>query len=259
MSNLYLLRVIGGNIETYEQPNLEITGNMVLDLKVIRKITATLQGLGSIQYTLDTTRKGTETYDINSENYTMLMATDARGYGWMLSIPPGGLLTTQEITMTPFDKIDLSQSESGIISGVQLEPDGLYFTDAVRLTVHPPAHIGDQGIGLIFTMQEGGSNVAFAPTDNNKTIAMAGIWHFSSAGYGHGYTSDALAGLLERAKGEYQEALALAKMFIKTGAPEPPVPPSISQFCRCTEANPDEGESYEFVRNFMDPYTPIQR
>ncbi|MBN1186116.1 MAG: T9SS type A sorting domain-containing protein, partial [Bacteroidales bacterium] len=37
MSNKYLLRVTGDNIETYEQQNLEITSSMVLDLVLSRK------------------------------------------------------------------------------------------------------------------------------------------------------------------------------------------------------------------------------
>jgi hypothetical protein len=221
--------------------------------------TATLKELGSISYTLDTSRKDTATYDAASPDYVYLMATDSRGYKWSLYIPPGALLTTQEITMTPFDKIDLSQSESGIISGVQLEPDGLYFSDAARLSVIPPDNSGDPGIGLIFTMQQGGSDVAFAPTDNNENTAMSELWHFSSAGYGNGYSSDGLDALRDFAKKEYQETITLAKMFIKTGAPEPPLPPSISMFCRCTEANPEQGESYEYVQTFISPYDDMVR
>ena len=39
MSNQYLLRVTGTNIETYEQPNLEITSNTTLVVTVIRTVT----------------------------------------------------------------------------------------------------------------------------------------------------------------------------------------------------------------------------
>ncbi len=120
---------------------------------------------------------------INSQEGLLLTVADANGYGWMLSIPAGALLTTTEIKMTPFATIDFSRSQARIISGVQFEPDGLQFVDSVRLSVTAP--ISNPGIGLIFSFQQDGSHVAFAPTINTSAgkTAMAQIWHFSSAGY----------------------------------------------------------------------------
>lgn len=84
-----------------------------------------LGDLGSISYTLDTARQVSQTFDFNSGEGLILTAADANGYGWMLSIPADALLTDQTITMTPFASMDVSQSGAKIISGVQLEPDGL--------------------------------------------------------------------------------------------------------------------------------------
>ena len=102
--------------------------------------------------------------------------------------------------MTPFATIDVSRSGVKIISGVQLEPDGLQFTDAVRLSVTAP--LDNPGVGLIFSFAQDGSNVAFAPTANTSggKTAIAEIWHFSSAGYTNGDTSgqDGLDALLKR-------------------------------------------------------------
>jgi hypothetical protein len=216
-----------------------------------------LGDLGSIAYTLDTARKMSGTFDINTGEPLTLMVEDANGYGWMLSIPADALLSTQTITMTPFATIDVSRSGAKIRSGIQLEPDGLQFADAVRLTVKPP--ISNPGVGLIFSIQKDGSDVAFAPTTNSREIAMAQIWHFSSAGYDDGYDAgkDGMAQYKKWAEEDYQLALDAAKQFVKKGAPTPPTPPSISMFCRGTEVNPEEGEAYEFTHYFVEPYGDI--
>ncbi len=218
--------------------------------------------LGTIGYTLDTTRQVSDTFDFNSGEGLVLTAADANGYGWMLSIPADALLTTIEIKMTPFATLDVSQSGAKIISGVQLEPDGLQFVDAVRLSVTAP---GDNpGVGLIFSFQQDGSEVAFAPTDNTSggKTAIATIWHFSAAGYVNGETAgdDGLNAILQKVEEDYRWALAAARLFIRNGAPTPPTPPVFSQFCRGTEVNPEapiQAELFEFGRTFLDPYNEI--
>jgi hypothetical protein len=69
--------------------------------------------LGSITYTLDTAKKVSGTFDINTGNTVTLLVEDANGYGWMLWIPADALMSTVTITMTPFATIDTSQSDSG--------------------------------------------------------------------------------------------------------------------------------------------------
>jgi hypothetical protein len=216
-----------------------------------------LGDLGSISYTLDTARQVSGTFDFISGENLILTVADANGYGWMLSIPADALLSNQTITMTPFASMDVSQSGAKIISGVQLEPDGLQFVDAVRLSVTAP--IDNPGISLIFSMNQDGSQVAFAPTANTSggKTAMAQIWHFSSAGYDNGYDAgrDGMDQYQKMAWEEYQLALDAARQFIKNGAPRPPESPSISMFCRGTEVNPDQNEAYEYMREFLDPYS----
>jgi hypothetical protein len=215
---------------------------------------------GTIGFTLDTARQTSGTFDFMSGEGLILTAADANGYGWMLSIPADALLSNTEIKMTPFATLDVSQSEAKIISGVQLEPDGLQFVDEVRLSVTVP---GDNpGVGLIFSFQEDGSEVAFASTVNTSggKTAIATIWHFSSAGYAGGDSGDDPGGYRQMAEQEYRWALAAAKLFIQNGAPTPPTPPVISQFCRGTEVNPEEpiqADIFEFGRTFLDPYTEI--
>lgn len=87
--------------------------------------------LGSITYTLDTARQVSQTFDIHTGKDVILTVADANDYHWMLSIPADALLTSETITMTPFATMDVSPSGAKIISGVQLEPDGLQFVDAV--------------------------------------------------------------------------------------------------------------------------------
>jgi hypothetical protein len=210
-------------------------------------------GLGSIGYTVDEGRKASGTFDINAGTSLTLMAEDANGYGWMLWIPEDALMETETITLTPFATIDTSQSVPKIISGVRLEPDGIQFVNAVQLTVHPPG--GDPGVGLIFSFDQDGSNLDFAPTINAGTNAVAQIWHFSAAGYSNGAAAgkQSISDLFERAMAEYNAALEGARNFIGH-PPRPPTSPSISMFCRGTEHNPDQNEAYEYMREFFDPY-----
>ena len=211
-------------------------------------------GLGSVGYTVDESRKASGTFDTNAGTSLTLMAEDANGYGWMLWIPADALMKTETITMTPFATIDTSQSEAKIISGVRLEPDGIQFVNAVQLTVNPP--IDNPGVGLIFSFDQDGSEVDFAPTINAGVNAVAQIWHFSAAGYTNGAAAggDGMDPYQKMAREEYRLALDAAKQFIKNGAPRPPASPSISMFCRGTEHNPEQGESDEFMREFLDPY-----
>ena len=216
-----------------------------------------LGDLGSIAYTLDTAKQVSGTFDLDKGESLTLSVADANGYGWVLSIPADALLTTTEIKMTPLATMDVTQSDAKIISGVQLEPDGLQFTDAVQLTVTAP--IDNPGIGLIFSMNQDGSHVAFAPTTNTSggKTAIAQIWHFSSAGYDNGYDAgrDGMDQYQQMAREEYRMALDAARQFIKNGAPRPPTSPSISMFCRGTEVNPEQGEAYEYMHEFLDPYS----
>ncbi|MGD0173132.1 MAG: hypothetical protein ABSC61_01665 [Anaerolineales bacterium] len=216
-----------------------------------------LGDLGSITYTLDSARQMSKVFDPNSEEGVILTVEDANGYGWMLSIPADALLSTQKITMTPFATMDVSRSDAKIVSGVQFEPDGLQFTDAVQLTVTAP--IDNPGVSLIFSMNQDGSNVAFAPTTNTSggKTAIAQIWHFSAAGYDNGYDAgrDGIDQYQKMAREEYRLALDAARQFIKNGAPRPPTSPSISMFCRGTEVNPEQNEAYEYMREFLDPYS----
>jgi len=224
---------------------------------VPRRTSGVLGDLGSITFTLDTPRQVSDTFDFNSGEGLILTAADANGYGWMLSIPADALLTTTEIKMTPFATMDVTQSDARIISGVQLEPDGLQFVDAVRLSVTAP--IDNPGVGLIFSMNQDGSNVAFAPTTNTSggKTAIAQIWHFSAAGYDNSAQSgdDTKSAYRKMAEDDYRLALDAARQFIKAGPPAPPFPPSISMFCRGTEVNPEQNEAYEYMREFLDPYS----
>jgi hypothetical protein len=198
----------------------------------------TPSGLGSIGYTVDEGRKASGTFDINAGTSLTLMAEDANGYGWMLWIPADALMKTETITLTPFATIDNSQSEAKIISGVRLEPDGIQFVNPVQLTVHPP--IDNPGVGLVFSFNQDGSEVNFAPTVNAGTNAVAQIWHFSSAGYDNAdhAGNDGMQQYQELAYELFLSALDAADKFIKN-PPRPPEAPQISMFCRGTEHNPD--------------------
>ena len=214
-----------------------------------------LGSLGSIQYTLDTARKASATYD-SSSGPVHLKVTDAKGFVWELWVY-GGLAESEVISMTPFASLDTSQSQAKPRSGVQLEPDGLQFSESVTLIVTPP--MGNPGAGLIFSLNQDGSGVRFAETWNSGNKATAWIWHFSAAAYDDGADAgkDLMAQYAKWAAEDYKLALDAANLFIKAGPITPPTPPAISQYCRGTEVNPEQGEDYEFMRYFLDPYSDI--
>ena len=164
----------------------QIGGNPSIFLPVIMNGSGNtpITDLGSIKYTLDTARQATATYK-NDGNPVTLSVTDAQGYVWTLTIPNGALLWPQKITMTPFASMDVSQSVAKVRSGVMIGPEGLRFTMAVTMTVTPP--MANPGVGLIFSMQEDGSKVQFAPTTNSGITASAQFFHFSPTGYDDGY------------------------------------------------------------------------
>jgi hypothetical protein len=244
----------GNPLESSPAPSSQPSADSPVDVPT--RNSQVLGDLGSISYTLDTARQVSDAFDFNSGEDLILTTVDANGYGWMLSIPADALLSNQTITMTPFVSMDVSQSGAKIISGVQLEPDGLQFVDAVRLSVTAP--IDNPGISLIFSMNQDGSQVAFAPTTNTSggKTAIAEIWHFSSAGTDNSSHSgeDVMDLYRKWAAEDYKLALDAAKQFIKN-PPHPPASPSISMFCRGTEVNPDENEAYEYMREFLDPYS----
>lgn len=204
--------------------------------------------------------KDSAVYDPSLGNGLFLGVTDSKGYTWTLLIPHGSLLTKATITMTALGVKELGNN---IRSGVKLEPDGLYFSGAAMLTCALPDSVSDPEVSLIFNLKTDGSYASFTPTDNysynNKTIARAQIWHFSS--YGNDNSTESMSEVMEVykkcAEEDYTNAMAAAKLFLNNPAPVPPVPPSISQFCRCTEVNPEDGAQYEFTRTFMDPYSDM--
>jgi len=91
------------------------------------------------------------------------------------------LLWPQQITMTPFATLDDSKSNAKPTSGGAVEPDGLQFSVAVSLSVTPPS--ANPGVGLIFSLNQGGTNVQFSATSDAASTATTQIFHFSSDAY----------------------------------------------------------------------------
>ncbi len=204
----------------------------------------------------------TQIFDPDSEHYTFLMVRDAHGYTWTLSIPPQALMQTVTIKMSVQPEIvNMTESVATLRSGVKLEPDGIQFMKSVRLTATPPDSIPDPGLSFIFSVREDNSGFDFAPTTNSQNIAAASIWHFSSYGYDNSTQSDwdKYMDLLKKwVEEDYKNAINAAKLFVKNNlTPTPPVPPSVSWYCRCTEVNPENGEWYEFMHYFFEPYVDL--
>jgi hypothetical protein len=200
--------------------------------------------------------KDSAIFDPTSGSGVFLGVTDAKGYTWKLLIPNSSLLTTETITMTALDAKDLG---TNVRSGVKLEPDGLYFSGSAQLSCVSPDTISNPEVILIFNLNDDGSFASFAPvynnTYNNKNTAMASIRHFSKYGTDNSSESDddIMDAYRADAENDYNAAKSFSHVFLMNGAPDPPAPPSIDQFCRCKES----GEVYKFTKDFISAYEGI--
>ncbi|MGH7950453.1 MAG: hypothetical protein ACREFE_00820 [Limisphaerales bacterium] len=134
--------------------------------------------LGNVQFTLDTSREGTLYFAADGATAT-LSVTNALGWVWTLSCPTDALLTPRVITMTPFASVDSGDALLPVDAGVQLEPDGMQFSDGVTLTVNPPALLGAHA--ALMMAENDGSDIYFVQSTNQANIYSTTLFHFSSA------------------------------------------------------------------------------
>ena len=135
--------------------------------------------LGNVGFVPDATRRSSGLFPANGQPLT-LTVTDAGGYVWQLALPGDALLTPRLISVTPFGNIDSSQTWLRVASGVQLEPDGMQFSDAVTLTVTPPDALGANA--TLVMAQDDGSALHFVAESSQNNVYTTQLAHFTSAG-----------------------------------------------------------------------------
>lgn len=113
-----------------------------------------------------------------------LSAEAADGSTFVLTIPPGALLSNQEITLTPLDGVDGS-ADGGFAAGVDLAPDGLQLYAVAELVITPAESIspGDEVSAAVHGADHELVLFPLVPAADDATFA---ITHFSSYYLGAG-------------------------------------------------------------------------
>ena len=135
--------------------------------------------LGNIKYTPDLARAGSLYFPADGTTAT-LSVTNAGGWVWTLTFPADALITPREITMTPFASVDSGDALLPITTGVQLEPDGIQFSDGVTLTVTPSVALGSHA--SLMMAGDNGSAIYFVQTTNQMNNYSTVLFHFTSGG-----------------------------------------------------------------------------
>lgn len=128
--------------------------------------------------TLDTTRQASASIPPSGGSLTV---TDAKGNRFTLTIPPNALLNRETITMTAISSAT-GVSGSGLLAGVQLEPDGLGLLQPALLKIDlaSPAPKGTVPFGWRNQVPGVYLNMLL-PDPNSLTLSLM---HFSGAGAG---------------------------------------------------------------------------
>jgi hypothetical protein len=204
--------------------------------------------LGSSTFTVDSSTRAEGEYKADGTEL-QLQLTDPAGYTWTLVIPDMALPAPEKISMTSLKDITSQEIVGNLISGVQLEPDGLQFILPARLSISGPA---SQGTMILLGGNQDGSQTSFLIPDPAAEGASALIYHFSSA-MGDELDDSTIPSMLKAAMAAYNEAAKQAKQLLK----EPlstPTPPSSKLRCMDKEEGEQAGKQFdEFLSAFNSP------
>jgi|GEM_PF-5049414 len=131
--------------------------------------------LGSVSFTPDTARTAKGEY-LPGEDGLTLEVTDAQGIKWSLEIPTGAVPSVETVSMTALGGIK-GDVLTEVKSGVLLEPDGLQFVRAARLTASGPG-IDDM---VLLMADHGGGLLTYEPGVRSDGKITIGLMHFSSS------------------------------------------------------------------------------
>jgi len=141
----------------------------------------------NVRLAFDSTNASSEV--IGEEGGTV-SATGSDGSYFQLVIPKGALHRREKITMIPVSRVDgLPLEKGGAVATVQLEPEGLRFDKAVKLTLEPahPVPVGDQ-VGFAYVTH--GTDTHLYPARGDSLSMEMQLLHFSGYGFGKAPPSD---------------------------------------------------------------------
>jgi hypothetical protein len=121
-----------------------------------------------------------------------LRLTNASGFVFALTIPPGALNRTEIVSMTEIAEVGGLPLRGGLMAAVDLQPEGLRFDGLVRLDITPSSPVPFRTI-VGFNAQTAGTRFGLQPSFvTNNTLSLH-LRHFSMAGAGSGDAGDTSA------------------------------------------------------------------
>ncbi len=198
-----------GSAVSGKNPTWSSSATAVATVSSSGTVTALAPGVTSIRATVDG-KSGSATITVNDPGPRIVLdaasasetigsaggsvsVTSADGVHYTLTVPPGALLTSQQITMTPVASVRKLGLSGGLVGGVDFQPTGLHFAKAaqLRIEIRQRPAAGLRLVGLTF---EGDANPPdLSPAADSGTVALLPIAHFSVGVAGFGTTADVRA------------------------------------------------------------------
>ena len=176
-----------------------------------------------------------------------LSLTDQGGTTWTLTLPPGALLESREITMTALSEIK-SEKLGDILTGIELKPDGLEFLEPVKIRTEND-RLGSQDI--ILSSDGDGQRLDFVEMSGD-TALQAKLYHFSNK-YALPRTSVLDKILLKAAELRIQAAIGRAEELLGQSV-QVPAPPAVSLPKKCNEDEQKQKEVSEAVEKYLQQF-----
>jgi hypothetical protein len=212
-----------------------------------------LASLGDLSFSTDPSMMSTATYEPGATSFELELAAPD-GYVWTLQVPPLALGRSTAISLTALVDLHAEDIPGHIVSGIQLEPDGLEFDVPATLTLSggtTESSTSDGGT-VVFGGEHDGTAMNFA-MPIGASLSSVQVTHFST------YAADAaeraqLDELTARAEVQYQELQRRARVVLADRQLNVPVPPALPLRCASgDESTANDAAMTKFRDAFADP------
>lgn len=145
-----------------------------------------LNVIADVTPVLDTARAVTAI--ISTEGGTLTLTT-GDGTRFTLTLPADALISDAEITMTPVSSAERLPLSGGLVTAVQLEPEGLRLWQPATLLIEPPVAISGTE-EFPFAWSRMGEDFHLYPLQLDPSSLAMKLAHFSTYGIGRGSDAD---------------------------------------------------------------------
>jgi len=158
-------------LETKEQADTKETENTMRE-HYFKDLTPSFDLLGSVNFVTDKNQAKNITY---KGEEVSVKVKDKSNITWKLTIPPGALAGTHQITITPLSNVKGTRI-GGKLAGILLEPNGLVFKVPAALSLE-----GVKSDSLyMYSGNHNGSNITLQQWRQTNTGIQLPITHFST-------------------------------------------------------------------------------